>query len=129
MIVTTSWDDGYPADVRVADLLSKVGFSGTFYVPCRNSEGRTVMDAVSLRQLSQSFEIGGHTFDHVDLKDDEAFSSRAAGAERKEFSRTRAHGVRILLPRGSFDASTQQIVRKAGFAYARGNQLLPLIKG
>src|ERR1700722_19861853 len=67
MIITTSWDDGYPADVRIAELLAKLGLAGTFYVPHRNIEGRAGMDASSLRGLSRKFEIGGHTLDHTDL--------------------------------------------------------------
>lgn len=29
MIITTSWDDGYPADLRIAEMLSKRGLCGT----------------------------------------------------------------------------------------------------
>ena len=31
--ITTSWDDGHPLDLRVAELLAKYGLQGTFYVP------------------------------------------------------------------------------------------------
>ncbi len=31
--ITTSWDDGHPLDFRVAELLSKYGLRGTFYIP------------------------------------------------------------------------------------------------
>jgi hypothetical protein len=31
--ITTSWDDGHPSDLRVAELLIKHGLRGTFYVP------------------------------------------------------------------------------------------------
>ena len=31
--ITTSWDDGHPLDLRVAELLTKYGLHGTFYIP------------------------------------------------------------------------------------------------
>jgi hypothetical protein len=69
LLVTTSWDDGHPSDLRVAALLEKHGLSGTFYVPCTNSEGRPVMRAAEIAELGRQFEIGGHTRDHVILTD------------------------------------------------------------
>ena len=67
LLVTTSWDDGHPSDLRVADLLDRHGLSGTFYVPCTNSEGRPVMCSTKVAELGMRFEIGGHTRDHVSL--------------------------------------------------------------
>jgi hypothetical protein len=32
VIVTTSWDDGHPADERVLDMLAERGLRGTFYI-------------------------------------------------------------------------------------------------
>src|SRR5437868_4727740 len=63
--ITTSWDDGHPLDFRVADLLSKYGLRGTFYVP--KTAERGTMTAAQLRELSRSFELGAHTLDHTVL--------------------------------------------------------------
>src|SRR4051812_38022378 len=63
-LFTTSWDDGHPLDLRVAELLTRHGFQGTFYVPLSNREGLPVMSAGDLKNLNQSFEIAGHTLDH-----------------------------------------------------------------
>ena len=69
-LATTSWDDGHPSDLRVvAALLEKHGLSGTFYIPCTNSEGRPVMRAAEIAELGRQFEIRGHTRDHVILTD------------------------------------------------------------
>src|SRR5262249_26496051 len=57
--ITTSWDDGHPLDLRVADLLARHGLRGTFYVP-RTAENPT-MTARQVRELSGTFEVGGHT--------------------------------------------------------------------
>src|SRR5262245_15905834 len=67
LLVTTSWDDGHPADLRVADLLDKHGLKGTFFIPCSNSEGRSVMCSSDVAELGRRFEIGGHTQNHVSL--------------------------------------------------------------
>lgn len=37
-VATSSWDDGHPLDLRVADLLARCGVKGTCYVPVRNPE-------------------------------------------------------------------------------------------
>lgn len=31
LIITTSWDDGHPLDLKIAELLDKYGINGTFY--------------------------------------------------------------------------------------------------
>src|SRR5436853_5127201 len=71
--ITTSWDDGHPSDFRVADLLTKYGLRGTFYVP-RTAETAT-MSAAQVRDLAGTFEVGGHTVRHVVLT--EATDERA----------------------------------------------------
>src|SRR3989304_6864863 len=57
-IFTTSWDDGHPLDTRIAELLSRHGFQGTFYMPLSNREGLPVMPPGEMRRLGQEFEIG-----------------------------------------------------------------------
>jgi hypothetical protein len=51
--LTTSWDDGHPLDFRVADLLSKYGLTGTFYIP-RQCQTPT-MSEEQVRELATSF--------------------------------------------------------------------------
>jgi peptidoglycan/xylan/chitin deacetylase (PgdA/CDA1 family) len=63
--LTTSWDDGHPLDFRIADLLSKYGLTGTFYIP-RHCQTPT-MSTDQVRELSRYFEIGAHTIHHVYL--------------------------------------------------------------
>src|SRR5436190_13479271 len=63
--ITTSWDDGHPLDLRVAELLAKYDLRGTFYVP-RSAE-RGTMTAAQIRELSGAFEVGAHTLHHVVL--------------------------------------------------------------
>lgn len=64
-MVTTSWDDGHPQDQRLAELLEQHGLSATFYIP-RKSQLETLSEE-KVRELSQRFEIGAHTMDHLPL--------------------------------------------------------------
>jgi len=66
-IVTTSWDDGHPLDLRLAGMLSRYGVKGTFYVATENRQ-KPVMRASELREISRSFEIGAHSLSHRKLR-------------------------------------------------------------
>jgi peptidoglycan/xylan/chitin deacetylase (PgdA/CDA1 family) len=67
MIITISWDDGHPLDLRLAEMLAKHGLPATFYVPIENPE-RPLMPSREVRGLAQAgFEIGGHTYHHTRL--------------------------------------------------------------
>lgn len=121
MWFSTSWDDGHPLDLRLADLLARHGFAGTFYVPQNNSEGLPVMSAAELRQLDGRFEIGSHTLDH-------RYSNRVPATE---WQRQVREGKRALedglghavpgfcYPGGRFTKHAKAAVRDAGFTYAR----------
>jgi L-malate glycosyltransferase len=124
VLMTTSWDDGDPLDLRVAELLAKYGFSGTFYVP--RSGQRSVMHASEIRELSKTFEIGGHTLEHV------AIDRLSAGDARIQLSGSRewieqltGRDCRVFcFPGGKFRNTQLQLVREAGYLAARTVELL-----
>lgn len=121
MRFTSSWDDGHPLDLRVAELLARHGFQGTFYVPRTNSEGRPVLSTSQLRSLAAGFEIGGHTLDHVRLHRvsmSEAWRQVVVGKQRIEDELGRPI-VGFCYPGGNHDPRIRRIVRVAGFRYAR----------
>jgi peptidoglycan/xylan/chitin deacetylase (PgdA/CDA1 family) len=67
-VVTTSWDDGDPNDIKIADLLRSRKLPGTFYVPITGYQGRKTLCTEDLRTLcSEGFEIGGHSVSHKSL--------------------------------------------------------------
>ena len=126
LIVTTSWDDGHPADRRLGELLTKYGIAGTFYVPTRNSEGRQVMGKADVAVLAQSFEVGGHTLDHVILT---ALATKQATHQIESNKQwlEEITGERIdafCYPRGRYNEAVKKIVRLAGFKTARTIQNL-----
>lgn len=65
-LITTSWDDGHPKDLKLAELLDKYNLPATFYIPKTNLE-HVVMDENTIYELSKKFEIAGHTLNHVRL--------------------------------------------------------------
>jgi len=123
----TSWDDGHPLDLRLAELLDRHGFPATFFVPARNPSREParpdlpVVSASELRWLASAFEIGSHTLDHCflnEVSDDEAARQIVEGKDLIEDML--GEPVRgFCYPGGQFRAKHARMVREAGFVYAR----------
>jgi peptidoglycan-N-acetylglucosamine deacetylase len=125
-LITTSWDDGHPADLRVAALLEKYGVAGTFYVP-RVSQ-RAVLRGRDIRELSRRFEIGGHTLEHLylpRLSDSEA-SAQISGSRQWIEDLTGGHCRVFCFPGGKYRSRHLPMVRAAGFLAARTIEFLSL---
>lgn len=118
---TTSWDDGHPLDLRIADMLARHGLPGTFYVPLANREGSPVLGRDELRMLDADFEIGSHTRDHVYLKSVPAAVAAGQIADGKSLLEDIVgHALSgFAYPGGKHDAAIRDAVARAGFAYAR----------
>lgn len=124
--MTTSWDDGDPLDLRVAELLAQYGLSGTFYVPCQN--GHAVLAEAQVRDLAQSFEVGAHTVHHVDLTSVANATAQTEITESKqkiEFV-TGRRCKSFCFPKGRFGKRHVEMVREAGFKTARTVEMLSL---
>lgn len=126
MVLTTSWDDGHPLDMRVAELLAKYNLSGTFYIPFENS--RTVMTSSVIRDLADRFEVGAHTIHHVDLAE---VSSEVAEAEifqsKSRLEDLTGHSCEAFcFPKGHFGSNHVRMVQRAGFRCARTVELLSI---
>jgi len=123
-LVTTSWDDGHPFDLRIADLLAKYDLSGTFYVP--RDVHRPTMTESEIRELSSRFEIGAHTLDHVLLDriaDREA--RKALSGSRQWIEDVTGKPCRVFcFPEGRYRPNQLQLVREAGYESARTIELL-----
>lgn len=130
--LVTSWDDGHPADRRLAVLLARHGLAGTFFVPATNSEGRPVMGPQDLRTLAaEGFEIAAHTRDHrrlAGLPPGEVRSQLVDGRRRLED----ILGIPITgfaYPGGHPGPHGRQAAIAAGFSYARGTEMFRLDPG
>ncbi len=121
LLVTTSWDDGHPADLKLAELLAKYRVTGTFYVPTRNSEGPAVMNESQIRQLASAFEVAGHSIDHVvltRLERDEA--SRQIRENKRWLENVTGRPVPgFAYVRGRYNTMVRDLVEEAGFEYGR----------
>ena len=120
VIVTTSWDDGHPMDLKLADLLSKFNIKGTFYITPHNRE-RPVMKALDMRILCEDFEIGSHSLTHPDLR-----SLGATELEKEVYSSKNELenllGKQVLVfsyPNGKHNRLVRQIVMNSGYIGAR----------
>jgi glycosyltransferase involved in cell wall biosynthesis/peptidoglycan/xylan/chitin deacetylase (PgdA/CDA1 family) len=125
-LITTSWDDGHPLDLRVAELLAKSGLAGTFYVP-RTSQ-RPVMSGAQIRELSKFFEIGAHTLDHVaiDRLSDAQASAQLSGS-REWVQELTGKSCRVFcFPGGKFRSRQLPLVRQSGYEAVRTVELLSI---
>jgi peptidoglycan-N-acetylglucosamine deacetylase len=124
--MTTSWDDGHPLDFRVAELLTKYGLRGTFYVPM-TAENST-MTASQIRELGLAFEIGAHTLHHTVLsatREQQAWQEIAGSKSWLENN----NGVSCLMfcpPKGKYSDRHLAMARKAGYLGVRDVELLSL---
>jgi len=121
--ITTSWDDGHPLDLRVAELLVKHGLSGTFYVPM--SAENATMPAAQIRELSCEFEIGAHTLNHTVLT-----STTEQGAKDEIFNSrhwledvTGQPCTMFCPPKGEYLGKHLEMIRRAGFVGVRNVEL------
>lgn len=124
--ITTSWDDGHPLDLRLADMLADHGLRATFYVPMRCD--RPVMSASELRRLAEGFEIGAHTLDHrpfTAIPPAEAQRQIVESRQWLEDVLGRPCAV-ICPPLGRFGAAHVRMMRQAGFRGYRTVELLSL---
>src|SRR5258707_11388225 len=124
--ITTSWDDGHPLDLRVAELLTKHRISGTFYIP-KIAENET-MSAVHIRQLSLAFEIGAHTLRHADLTRATEQQAWQEIADSKSWLEDNiGQPCRMFCPpKGKYSRRTLEAVRRAGLFWFRSGGFLSL---
>ena len=128
-IVTTSWDDGDPSDLRIAGLLRSRGLSGTFYVPIFGCKGPRPLGRTELRSLSSDrLEIGAHGLSHTSLPE---LSSRELAHELATCKRMLedivSEEVRVFCyPRGRYNAEAIRLLKATGYQGARTTRMLGL---
>lgn len=116
VLITTSWDDGHPCDLRVAELLRKHGLCGTFYVP-QSFHGRAALSPHAYTDFGQDIEVGAHTMNHIMLtKEDEQTTEREI-IDSKAFieDHTGENCKMFCPPWGRFNATHVRQCARAGF--------------
>ncbi len=126
MKFTTSWDDGYALDLRLADLLRRYGFTGTFY-PCPAPQlGQKMITEPEIRSLSDDFEIGAHTLTHPRLSTQplDRIHEELTGSKQWIEGCTNKVCSMFCYPKGDITPLTKEEVRRAGFHGARTTEML-----
>ena len=126
LVLTTSWDDGHPLDLRVADLLAKYDLKGTFYIPCENQGD--ILPARQIGELAKTFEVGAHTVHHVPLTSvADALAREEILGSKRNIEEITGKPCRIFcFPMGQFEKRHLSMLRDAGFTAARTVELLSL---
>lgn len=121
--ITTSWDDGYHFDTKIAQLLTQYKLPGTFYIVVDNvgKEGFLTWDQIKDLDFHQ-FSIGSHTMSHPsDLKLLYDIDLHYEIQNSKDMIETvLGHPIySFCYPRGRYDDRVKQFVSKAGYIQAR----------
>jgi peptidoglycan-N-acetylglucosamine deacetylase len=124
--LTTSWDDGHTLDSRMAELLSKYGLPGTFYIPLENCPRGHVMDSRAIREIATGFEVGAHTVHHVALSEvsDEEAATEIKAPKKILEDITGKPCEMFCFPKGRFRRTQLRLVGDAGFIAARTVELM-----
>jgi peptidoglycan/xylan/chitin deacetylase (PgdA/CDA1 family) len=120
-LVTTSWDDGHPLDIKLAELLLKYGFRGTFYIPVKYGN-QPLMNTSEIRYLdSLGMEIGSHTLTHPVMTQISPANvlSELQGSKRYLEDILGKSVVAFCYPKGRFNRSVRSKVIQAGYRLAR----------
>jgi ubiquinone/menaquinone biosynthesis C-methylase UbiE len=120
VLITTSWDDGSIYDLKLAALLLKYKIPATFYIPVINPE-REVLKKSEIKNLSQKFEIGGHSYNHTDLTQLNIKKSEEEITKGKKFLEDTIgkEVTSFCYPKGLINEDLKQEVGFSGFSYAR----------
>lgn len=125
MIITTSWDDGHPLDLKLLELLEKYNLKATFYVPITNPEN-PVMDKTQIREVSALQEIGGHTLSHLYLNhlnyDEADYEITQCKIRLEEIVERQL--TAFCFPGGKYSNRDLQLIKQAGFLFGRTTRLM-----
>lgn len=126
-IVTTSWDDGDRADLRLSDLLLSRGVPGTLYVPIQPYLGRPALTAAELRLLvKEGMEVGGHGVDHEHMPSlSREETLRVVRECKNRLENAVGREIRMFCyPGGHYTRTTVRCLADTGYQGARTTRML-----
>lgn len=128
-IVTTSWDDSCPQDLRVAELLRSRGLTGTFYAPLKGYRGTETLSGADLRGLCDSgFEIGAHSVSHLSLRHLRSKElNHEVTACKYQLQECLGREIKMFCyPNGFYNRDVVEAIRRAGYLGARTCHMLSI---
>lgn len=117
ILLTTSWDDGHPLDVRIARLLRKYRLKGTFYVAPQTKRTERISPAGIRTLIGMGMEIGSHTLTHARLT--ENGTEEIASSKKFLEKRTGRRVTAFCYPWGRHTGRIRKQVQEAGYRIAR----------
>lgn len=121
MIFTTSWDDGYALDIKLATLLNKYDIKGTFYVCPKSQYAEKMLTSNQIKDLSNHHEIGAHSMTHPRLSNVPLEQAKKEIMESKHWIETCTGKACTMFcyPKGDFNDNIAKAVKEAGYKGAR----------
>ena len=119
VIVTTSWDDGHPLDIRLADLLASYGIRGTFYVPINYYKMPPLREAKLWPVKNLGMEIGAHGMAHTNLTKTRHLLHEVIASKIRLEDLTGAEISSFCYPKGEFNHKVCSAVADAGYRLGR----------
>jgi peptidoglycan-N-acetylglucosamine deacetylase len=122
MKFTTSWDDGYALDTRIADMLSAHGAKGTFYICPDKQHGKDMLSKKEIQALASNHELGAHTMGHPKLTRISEEQAKKEIVDSKKWIENQSGKpcTMFCYPYGDSNASIEKMVQEEGFKGARG---------
>lgn len=130
MKVRISIDDGGAKDIKIARLCSKYGLEAIFYWPVDilglgMSKGWETINPQAESYIARTFEIGSHGITHryltkipIEEAIDEIKASKTMLQNKYDTEITK-----FCYPRGYANDEIKQVVKDAGYEYARSTQI------
>ena len=123
MDIVFSCDDGRKEMLRVAKLLEKYKFKGTFYIA--PYEAGITLSVKEMQELSKKHIIGGHTLTHKRLTDCDLSKARVEiEMGKKELEEIIGKKIKTFAtPRGWYNPDIICLIKSAGFKEHRTTKM------
>jgi len=124
IIITSSWDDGHPLDIKLGKLLKKYSMKGTFYVPITNWANDS-LNFQEIKQISKDFEIGGHTYNHsiLTMVPEHRMNLELIQSKKKLEEITEQKIISFCYPLGQYNEKIKELIKKAGYLGSRTSKI------
>lgn len=131
MLFTTSWDDGYALDMKLAEMLERYGATGTFYVCPLSQHGHRMLSETEIRLLANRHEVGAHSLTHPHLTELSPHLCKQEIEGSKEWIEdiTKKECAMFCYPYGDQDENVRMLTRRGGFRGARTTEGLRFSTG
>jgi peptidoglycan/xylan/chitin deacetylase (PgdA/CDA1 family) len=120
LIVTMSWDDNSPENLKLAELLYEYGVKATFYICAERDNLGNAFNESDVQKIQKiGFEIGSHSSTHPDLTRTADLKSEIFWSKRQLETRLDCKVNCFCYPYNRFNNTCIHMVRSSGYRFAR----------